>query len=260
MTSLLPVPIEHFEQFLVCLGRTAALVMSIPVFNGEQVPAQVKTGLTLFIALLLFPVVSRHIHIPPFHPGNLLVLLATEVLLGAAIGLIARLIFTAIELGGTIIGFQMGFAAANVFDPQNQQQTSVMAQFQSIFAVLLFLSLNVHHSFIQAFAASFEMIPPGTLDFTGPIATTLTELTSRMFTVAIQLSAPVLAVLLLSGLVLGLMSRVFPQLQVFLLSFPVNIAVSLLVIGFTLNLAAILLTREFDMLPERIGTFFTLVG
>jgi flagellar biosynthetic protein FliR len=172
------------------------------------------------------------------------------------IGLIARLIFTSVEYGGTVIGYQMGFAAANIFDPQNQRQTALISQFQNVFAILLFLSLDIHHYFIYTAVRSYELLPPGNLNFGGGAVPYLIELSSRMFMLGAQFSAPILIILLLSGLILGILARTFPQLNVFLLSFPVNIGISFVVIALTLGLVKMLLSREFDMLPER---FFTLL-
>ena len=103
---------------------------------------------------------------------------------------------------------------------------------------------------------SYELLPPGNLNFGGEAVPYLIELSSRMFMLGAQFSAPVLVILLLSGLILGVLSRAFPQLNVFLLSFPLNIGISLVVIALTLGIVRMLLSREFDMLPER---FFTLL-
>ena len=250
------IPIQDFQIFLICLSRVAGFVSAIPILIGAQTPTQVKAGLVFMIALVLFPVMEPFIPDASYQPATFLLLIITETLLGSMIGLIARMIFTAVEYGGTVIGYQMGFAAANVFDPQNERQISLISQFQNIFAILIFLTIDGHHVFLQVAAESYKLLPPGVFNITGEAIPYLLTLSSRIFFLGIQFSAPILAVLLLSGLILGIMARVFPQLNVFLLSFPLNIAISFTVIALTLPLVSTLLRREFDDLGQR---FFTLL-
>lgn len=250
------IPIQEFQIFLICLARVAGFTSAIPILIGAQTPTQVKAGLVFMVSLVLFPVMEPFIPDVSYQPGTFLLLIITEVLLGFMIALIARMIFTAVEYGGTVIGYQMGFAAANVFDPQNERQISLISQFQNIFAILIFLAVDGHHVFFQVAVESYKLLPPGVFNISGEAIPYLLELSSRIFFLGIQFSAPILAVLLLSGLILGIMARVFPQLNVFLLSFPLNIAISFTVIALTLPLVSILLRREFDDLGER---FFTLL-
>jgi len=244
-------PIEEFQTFLICLARVAGFVGAIPVLIGNQTPVQVKAGLVFMVALVLFPVMEPSMVKVALESANLMLLLLAEVMLGGMIALIARMVFTAVEYGGTVIGYQMGFAAANIFDPQNERQLPLISQFQNVFAILIFLAVDGHHVFLQVAAESYKVLPPGTFNISGEAIPYLLTLSSRIFFLGIQFSAPILAVLLLSGLVLGILARVFPQLNVFLLSFPLNIGLSFTVIGLTLPLVTILLRREFDDLTNR---------
>lgn len=248
------VPVAQFQAFLVVLARVAGFVGAIPVFSAAQTPAQVKTGLAVATALVLFPVMSPKLPQISFVPLPFLLFVINEALLGAIIGLVSRLIFAAVEFGATVIGYQMGFAAANVFDPTNQRQVALISQFQNVFAILIFLAVDGDHQFLRLAVRSYELLPPGHLNLSGEAVPYLMELATRMFALGVQFSAPVLALLLLSGLILGVLARVFPQLNVFLLSFPLNIATAFIVIALTLNLAAALLSREFDTMGESILT------
>ncbi len=244
-------PIEEFQTFLICLARVAGFVGAIPVLIGNQTPVQVKAGLVFMVALVLFPVMEPSMVKVALESANLMLLLLAEVMLGGMIALVARMVFTAVEYGGTVIGYQMGFAAANIFDPQNERQLPLISQFQNVFAILIFLAVDGHHVFLQVAAESYKILPPGAFNISGEALPYLLTLSSRIFFLGIQFSAPILAVLLLSGLVLGILARVFPQLNVFLLSFPLNIGLSFTVIGLTLPLVTILLRREFDDLANR---------
>ncbi len=253
MDTLL-LPIEQFQVFLICFGRVAGFVGAVPIVVSSQTPGRIKAGLAFMVSLVLFPVMSPFVDTTAFVPINFLLLLINEVLLGTMIGLIARMIFTAVEYGGTVIGYQMGFAAANVFDPTSKRQTALISQFQNVFAILIFLAIDGHFIFFQIAAKSYETLPPGAFNISGEAIPYLMELSSRIFSIGMQFSAPLLAILLLSGLILGILARVFPQLNVFLLSFPINIGTAFTVIALTLPLVVILLRREFDDLGNRIMT------
>ncbi len=254
------IPMEEFQRFLICLARIAGFISAIPVLFANQTPVRVRAGFVFMSGLLLFPVMEATIPDISFTTITFLLLMISEVLLGSLIGLVARMIFTAVEFGGTVIGYQMGFAAANVFDPQSQRQLSLISQFQNVFAILIFLSINGHHIFFQMAVESYKILPPGVFNISGDAIPYLMTLSSRIFMLGVQFSAPVLAVLLLSGLILGILARVFPQLNVFLLSFPLNIGLSFTVIALTLPLVTILIRREFDDLGERIFTLLQLLN
>jgi flagellar biosynthetic protein FliR len=251
------IPLEQFQTFLVVTSRVAGFIAAIPVIVAAQTPVRIKVGLVFAISLVLFPIMADAVPKMSFAPLPFAMLIISELLLGLLLGLVSRLIFTAVEFGATVVGFQMGFAAANVFDPQSERQLALLSQFQNVFAILIFLAINGHHLFLQTAVMSYDFLPPGQLDLSGEAIPYLMQLTSHMFTIGVQFSAPVLAVLLLSGLILGSLARVFPQLNVFLLSFPINIGVGFIVIALTLSMASTLIRREFDSLAERFITLLS---
>ncbi len=254
------IPVIQFQTFLVVTSRVAGFVSAIPVFFTSQTPARLKTALVIAISLTLFPLMENSVPQVDFSPAPFLLLITGEVLLGLLLGLIARLIFTAVEFGATVIGYQMGFAAANVFDPQGERQVALISQFQSVFAILIFLAIDGHHLFFRVAVRSYEYLPPGQFNISGEAIPYLMRLASHMFFLGVQFSAPVLSVLLLSGLILGIMARVFPQLNVFLLSFPINIGTAFIVIALTLDISASVIRQEFDLLPERFLTLLTFLN
>lgn len=253
------IPVERFQAFLICAARIGSMLGSLPIFSGGQVPMKIRTTLALAFSLVMFPVVEPMLPRPDFSALNLGLLMANEAVLGLMVGFVGRLVFNAVEFGGTVIGYQMGFAAANVFDPQNQQQTSLIAQFQNVLAILIFLALDIHHIFLRAIVASYETLPPGVFDFSGGAVPYLLQLSGNIFILGVKFSAPVLAVLLISGMVLGILSRIFPQLNVFMLSYPLNIGLALLGIGLTLSLVTSLLGREFNALWDQLQHLFRLL-
>ena len=251
--------VARFQTFLICLARVGSLMGTMPIFSGRNVPGRIRVGLAVTLALVVFPVAEPYLPDTTFTPLSLGLLVAQEAIFGLMLAFIAQFVFNAVELGGTVISYKMGFAAANIFDPQTQNQVSVVPQFQNVLAMLIFLSLDLHHMFLRAIVESYRILTPGQLDFSGPAFGYLIELSSTIFVLGVKLSAPVLAVLILSSLVLGIMARVFPQLNVFMLSFPVNIGVSFLVIGLTMNMVAAMLVREFNQLAGRFLELFQLL-
>lgn len=247
------------QGFLVCLARVAAIFAVIPVFSGAQIPPQMRVGVAVMFAMLTYPVVKGFIPLESLTPLDLGVMIVAEIILGLLVGFLAQLVFMAAEFSGSIIGYQMGFAAANVFDPSTQQQVALVAQFQGILAILLFLSLDIHHLFLEALVASFEMLPPGSIDLSSGVMTLLVDIINHSFILSLRLVAPILALLLLSSLTLGIMARIFPQLNVFLLSFPLNIGISFIVMGLTLGAFATILQGEFLSLSERFLNIFSLM-
>lgn len=248
------IPVEQFQVFLVVLSRVAGFIGAIPVFSSAQTPMRIKTGLTVLIAIVLFPIMEPAVGEISLAPVSFGLLIVSELLLGLLIGLVARLIFTAVEFGATVIGFQMGFAAANVFDPQNQRQVAPDLTISKCFFNTHFFGNKRPSPLSSNCSTLIRYSSPGHFNISGDAVPYLMELSSHMFALGVQFSAPVLTVLLLSGLILGSLARVFPQLNVFLISFPINIGTAFIVIALTLPLISMLLRREFDSLPERIFT------
>lgn len=253
------IPLAQFQGFLICLSRTAAILSAIPIFTAGNVPTQLKVGIIVFTTLLLFPMMYPYTENLQLTLPQLGVLIIHEVLLGLLLGITVTLIFAAMQIGGTIIGYQMGFAAANVFDPQTTQQLSVLSQYFNVFAILIFFATGAHNIFFQIIVESYKLLPPGYLDFTGDVFLLLNDLVRKMFVLGVKLSAPILAILVLATLTLGIMARVFPQLNVFMLSFPLNIGISFLVISLTLPVIAMLLSQEFDSLGKNILQLISLL-
>ncbi|MFO7578171.1 MAG: flagellar biosynthetic protein FliR [Pelovirga sp.] len=247
------------QGFLICLARIAAMFAAIPIFSGGQIPVQLRVAVAVMFALLTYPVVGNLLPAGNLTLAEMAVIVSAEVILGLLVGFLAQLIFLAAEFSGSIIGYKMGFAAANVFDPTTQQQVALISQFQGVFAILLFLSLNVHHLFLEAIVASFTLLPPGSLNLSGGAIPMIVEIANHSLILSLRLVAPILVLLILSTLTLGFMSRVFPQLNVFLLSFPLNIGISFIVMGLTLGIFANILQGEFAALSERFLRLFSLL-
>ena len=220
-------------SFICPLTRILGLIMLAPVFAHTSVPRRVKIGLGVFIALIIAPT------LPPMPDVGLgswqgLLILIQQLLVGMAIGFIMRIVFAAVEAAGEIVGLQMGLGFATFFDPQSAGQTLVIAQFFNLLATLLFLAVNGHLLLLDVLAESFKSLPisPQPLAATGFY--TVAGYGSIVFSVGLQLALPLIAILLMTNLALGILTRSAPQLNIFAIGFPITLGVGLIALDVTL--------------------------
>jgi flagellar biosynthetic protein FliR len=231
--------IQQAWQFLVVLVRTAVILSALPLLGGRSVPARIKIGMAVIIAILLTPVVN--FTLPPdwLTPGNLVTMLAAELLVGLVLGLAMRLIMTAVELAGSVMGFQVGFAVAGVLDPVSQVETPVFGQLLTILATLLYFQVDGHHLVLLALGSSFQLIPPFGAHLGAPLLTDVTSLMQRTYDTGLKLAFPVMGATFLVHVTMGILGRLVPQMNIMLTSFPITIAVGLLVLGLGLPFIAL---------------------
>ncbi len=240
---LFPMPNEQdvLVAMLIFL-RVSALMILIPVLGHKLVPQPVKTGLILLVTFLLYPVVSVHVQPIPAEPVSFVLLAVQEMLFAGVLALLANLIFATVQFAGQVMSIQMGMSIANVFDPATSAQGAIVAQFSSVFAMLLWLSSGAHHMFILALVHSFTVLPIGQpWSFQG--WDLLNDAAANMFALALRLMAPVLLLLFFINVSLGLVSRAVPQIQVFFVSFPITLGMGILALSLAFP-AVISLTND----------------
>ena len=223
---------EQIETFIFAFLRVSAIVATMPILGNRTVPVRVKGGVSLMIAFLLFPFVE--LHAPPLEILPLSLRMAGEVMVGITMGFAGRLIFAGVQLAGQLAGFQMGFAIVNVFDPITSAQVSIVAQFQYLFAMLIFLAVDGHHLFLYVIAESYRIIPPLNFHFSGQLMQAIVEFSKDIFIIALKIGAPVIFALLMVSIGFGLIARTVPQINILIVGFPIKIAVGLIGIGLTL--------------------------
>jgi len=231
--------IQQVWQFVVVLVRTAVILSALPLLGGRSVPTSIKIGMAVIISILLAPVVT--FTLPPgwLEPGNLVIMLAAELLVGLVLGLAMRLIMSAVELAGSVMGFQVGFAMAGVLDPVTQVETPVFGQLLTILATLLYFQVDGHHLVLLALGSSFQLIPPFGAHLGAPLLTDVTGLIQRTYDIGLKLAFPVMAATFLIHVTMGLLGRLVPQMNILLTSFPITIATGLLVLGLGLPFIAL---------------------
>ena len=215
--------------------RALALLASLPVFSQRAVPMRVKIGLALLIALAAQPSLPPMPVIALDTPAAVLTLLQ-QLLVGLTLGFAVRLVFAAVELGGELIGLQMGLNFAGFFDPSTASQGTASGRFFGTLVAFLFVLSNSHLAVIGALARSFEVFAVGAEPFAFLRRTLPQQWGAEVFTLGLWIALPLVGMLMFVNLVLGVISRVAPQISVFSVGFPVTVSIGLIGMLLTLPL------------------------
>ncbi len=239
--------LENQAAFLFILFRVGAFLAAMPLIGGASVPVMVKVMLVISMTFVLFQVMDIQAQ-PPLTFLSLTLGLLGEVLIGLIMSLAINMLFSAVEMGSEVIGLQMGFGSANLFDPISNKQVSLIARMQGMVAMLIFLAVNGHYILIESLVLSFELIPSSGFYPSGPLIEYLMKLASRIFLIGLKIGIPVIVALLMANVTIGIFARVIPQMNVLLFSFPVTITLGLLIVGLSLPMFVGILTEEITTL------------
>ncbi|MGP1717908.1 MAG: flagellar biosynthetic protein FliR [Methylophilus sp.] len=215
---------QWIVQLLWPLTRILACVSVVPLFSHPSIPNRMKLGIGFVITLAILP----SIQVPAIDVMSwqgLLSLLA-QVVIGISMGFVMRLMFTAVELAGFMMGMSMGLGFASFYDPQTEGQTMAVAQFVTMLALLVFMSLDGHLIVVAVMLQSFETMPI-LLDHWQLNSQVIAELGGHIFSQGLLLSLPVVASLLITNMALGILTKAAPQFNIFGIGFPITISVGL---------------------------------
>jgi len=261
MFPLLPFPTpREVIFFMLVLSRVAGIFAALPVFGGRVVPMRIKALIVFMITLICFPTLSVALPEVPSNAFSFGLLVLSEVMVGLTLAFITQIIFAAVEFSGQIIGMQMGLTISSILDPSRGAQVQIMSVVQTLFATLMFLSMNIHHIFIRAIMDSFTVIPLGGWRVSGELVNFLVMRTADIFIIGIRLAAPVMVALLLTSVALGIMARAFPQMNIFMISLPLNVGLGLTILGMTLTIFFHVLQVSFGQLSAQVAALFRLMA
>lgn len=221
---------ELAALFMLVFARVGTMVMLMPGLGERFVLNRAKLAIAVFLALLLLPV-ARPLMQVPSDPGLLMSLLISEILIGAILGLSARLIMAALQTAGVIMANQIGLGFATAVDPAMGQQNPSIGNFLSILGITLVLVMDLHHLAIAAIHNSYTMLPPGAYPSVGDASALGLQAVSKGFSIAVQMSAPFIVFGLLFNLGLGVLARLMPQFQVFFLGAPASILIGMAILA-----------------------------
>ncbi|ESR26790.1 flagellar biosynthetic protein FliR [Lutibaculum baratangense] len=211
--------------FLMIFVRVGTLVMLMPVLGETTIPVRVRLVFALVLTLVFYPVIGGLMPAVPTTLGQLLALLFGELVIGFFIGLLVRLVMSALQVAGSVIAMQTGLGFAQSFDASQGQQSAVFSSFLSVLAIALIFVTNLHHLFLAAIFDSYTLFPPGTIP---PVEDGLrlgVRIVAESFALGVQISAPFLAFGLIFYFGLGILARLMPQVQVFFVAAPANIMI-----------------------------------
>jgi flagellar biosynthetic protein FliR len=202
--------------------------------------------------LILLPVVAPPARaIPPeFLPFTLH--LGKEILAGLVIGYASTLVFLGVMLAGQVIDFQMGFSIVSLIDPITNLRVSIVGQLKYMISLLVFLTINGHHLLLSALAKSFEVSPLSTFNISQTTADNMVSLFCNLFVIALKIGLPAIGVLLMTTVVLGILARTVPQMNVFIVGMPLKIAVGFVALILILPFLVVYLEQLFNGMPNEL--------
>jgi len=214
--------------FLLVFARIGTMLMLLPGLGEQNISARMRLTAALVLAAVLLPLHRSAYHIDPGALGPAIVMLVEEILIGAVLGLTARLTISALEVAGSAIAQQLGLGFVTAVDPTQGEQGAILGNFLTMLGITLIFATDMHHLVIAALNDSYTLFEPGEVPVAGDVAALVTHTVSGAFRIGIQLAAPFLVFGLLFNLGLGVLSRLMPQMQVFFVALPLSILLGLM--------------------------------
>jgi flagellar biosynthesis protein FliR len=250
----------YFPMFLLVFARVSAFLITMPIVSYRTIPATHKIGLAFFLAISM----TTNMEAAPIAIDMTYLLLAMkEVVIGLVIGLFAHMIISGIQIAGGLIDFQMGFAMANVLDPQTGMQVPLMGQYLNYFTWLMLLTVDAHHLLYDGIYYSMQYMP--ITEFTsafgqdGFIELVLKSF-SAMFVIAFQMSLPVVGSILLVDIAIGILGRTVPQLNLFVVGYPIKIFVSFVLLIVTMSTFFMVVEKLFELMILSMRAMMKVIG
>ncbi len=218
---------NQFIQFLLIFARITGTLTSAPVFGSKAIPVFARVGLAVLLSLFMLPMSTLAENRQPTSLTLLAWWLMIEVIYGLSAGFVASLFMQSVQMAGQLIDMQIGFGMVNVFDPQFGQQVPLVGNFKFLMAMSVFLALQGHHMIISAMAENFRAVPLGVLIQLDNAAEFMINAVANMFVMALKISLPVMGTVLMTDVALGILARIMPQMNVFVVGITGKLLVGL---------------------------------
>jgi len=230
--SFLPI---YAAAFLLTFARIGTMVMLLPGLGELTVSPRVRLTIALVLTAVILPLHRLDYQVDLRSFGPMVIVLIEEILVGAVLGLTARLTIAALQVAGTVAANQMGLGFVTAVDPTQGQQGMLVGNFLAVLGVTLIFATDLHYLVIAALNDSYALFRPGEVPVMGDVANVLTGSVASAFRIGVQLAAPFLVFGLLFNLGLGVLSRLMPQMQVFFVGMPLSILVGFLILMLVLG-------------------------
>ena len=252
---------EMLPYLLLIFVRLTSFFIIAPLFSMRGVPNQFKIGLGIYMSLIAFSSVTTEELI--LMDITYIFLIVKEVFVGISLGFTAALLLYTVQIAGSFIDFQMGFAIASVMDPQTGTQVPIIGHFKYILALLFLLTVNGHHLMLDGIMQSFQLFPVETVSFAvefEDIASFITTLFLEMFVIALQIALPIVGALFLVDIALGILAKTVPQLNIFAVGLPIKIFVGFILLMLTMPIFFYLLQILFEKIIISMTQLIRLLG
>ena len=243
--------------FILTFVRVGSAITIMPGVGDSLTPQNIRLYIALGLSLTLAPIVAPHLPNPVPETAMLFVLIVMEFITGLFIGTIARFLMSALDTAGMLISSASGLASAQLFNPSMATQGSLIGAFLSMTGVVLLFATNMHHLLFYGILGSYELFPVGTIPDVGSMADLMARALSASFMIGFQLAAPFLVIALVMYVGMGVLARLMPQIQVFMLAVPVQIWVSLIMLGMLVSTMTLFWLSRFE---EGVAFFLSLPG
>ena len=255
MTEIIP----KLSVLLLIIVRVSAFFVSVPFFSYRTIPPQLKILLALMLAWMMYYTIQTEV-IPI--DGNYILLIMKEAMIGLIIGLAATIIISIVQIAGGFIDFEMGFAMANIVDPLTGAQSPMMGQFFNLLILYLLIATNGHHLILDGIYYSYQFIPINHFPNFGDagMAEFTVKLIAVVFSVAFQMSAPLVAALFLLTLAIGITGKTVPQLNIFIIGFPLKIIVGFLVLFISMGIMIEVMQKVIELMITVMREFMQFLG
>ncbi len=243
---------ETIFAFFAVFLRVGAMMMIVPGFGERFIPARVRLAIALAVSFVMLAPLRPLLPPLPEAPLTLLWVVLSESLVGLMIGLVARMMLSGLHVAGTVISFQSSLGIAQGFDPTQGQQNAIVGSFMTLVGVMVIMTADLHYLFLEAVRDSYTLFPPGRLPEMADFARLATDTVVASFKLGIQIAAPFLVYSLILYIGMGLVNRLMPQMQVFFIIMPLQIAVAFFLLAVVFS-AAMLWFQ--DHVTRTIGFF-----
>jgi flagellar biosynthetic protein FliR len=220
--------------FLLTFVRIGTAVMIMPGLGDSFVPENIRLTMALALSFVLTPITAQYI--PADIPSNfqLITLIAMEVVIGLFFGTIARIFMMALDTAGMVISISSGLGSAQIFNPSLATQGSLIGALMSVTGVVILFATGLHHLLIKGVLDTYVLFPVGIVPEMGSMAEFMAKTVSASFAIGVKISSPFIVMTLLIYIGMGVLSRIMPQVQVFLIALPLQILLSIVLMALTL--------------------------
>lgn len=246
--------VEVFKLFVLVLVRIGGLIVAAPILGSRNFPTMGKVGLAAMTAMIITPTLPALDQPLPTEALPYGVMALGEALIGLMMGFVMTILFGAVQVAGQIVDMLSGFSLMNVFNPAFETQVPIFGFFFYIMAVMYLLVLDGHHLMLTGLTSTFDTIPLGGFVVRPAILREVAVWGRDMFYDGLLIAAPAAGALMLAYVSMGLLGRVVPQIHLFVVGFPVTIAMGLLTVAFALSSYTSLLEGMFERMFRNVGT------